>query len=326
MELDGDSTHPGDGSEDALEEAEEYDDELLAASPFYQPDRCTHPRSTTPLLTVPPILTPLLFSNTTHSPALFSSLLARGCSPRMIALYQLEFSDKGGIVAWADEDVFQAFSGDEMKQGDQWKICLGRRVKLDNKDADGSAFVHELLDDVYYGTQLSTIYSKYRNHRRRFQGPGGHIEWVTSKVVDGDTLDPIEPSIFETKRVVTEANGEVEDSSDWDGQPMSEAEDGWIPGPITQAEPDSDMTSDDDSDATTVDWSRIDHTLPIDQLEGIYQWSGDSSMAGSDWDSDWDSQAEQEPVVTVAGGEEVGLEASAVAGPSGLRRVKEETD
>lgn len=66
----------------------------------------------------------------------------------MIATFQMTFSEEEGIIAWADDEIYQQFSGPGMKNGDQWKIMLGRRIRLDVDDLDGSIFVEELLEDA----------------------------------------------------------------------------------------------------------------------------------------------------------------------------------
>jgi hypothetical protein len=66
----------------------------------------------------------------------------------MISLYSLRFSSQDGIVAQADEGLFDNFSGPAMKEGDIWKLYLGSRVELDPDDHDGSEFIEGLLEDA----------------------------------------------------------------------------------------------------------------------------------------------------------------------------------
>jgi len=66
----------------------------------------------------------------------------------MCETFHLEFSYEDGIFTWADEDVYEQFSGSAMLKGDFWKIHLGRRIELDEDDLDGSMFIEGLLDDV----------------------------------------------------------------------------------------------------------------------------------------------------------------------------------
>lgn len=65
-------------------------------------------------------------------------LLARGATRLMCETFELQFTPDAGIVAWADQDLFDEFTGDGVKRGDRWKNRLGRRVELDGEDVDGS--------------------------------------------------------------------------------------------------------------------------------------------------------------------------------------------
>ncbi|KAH6896107.1 hypothetical protein BKA70DRAFT_786124 [Coprinopsis sp. MPI-PUGE-AT-0042] len=78
----------------------------------------------------------------------YRQLVARGATPLMISAYSLRFSLQDGIVAHADDALFENFSGPAMKQGHVWKIYLGSRVELDPEDHDGSEFIEGLLEDV----------------------------------------------------------------------------------------------------------------------------------------------------------------------------------
>jgi hypothetical protein len=85
----------------------------------------------------------------------------------MCETFHLEFSEDG-IFAWADEDIYEQFSGPAMSKGDFWKIHLGRRIELDEDDLDGSMFIEGLLEDVLlYPAQIS-ILSKASNSRNGY--------------------------------------------------------------------------------------------------------------------------------------------------------------
>lgn len=77
----------------------------------------------------------------------YEELLARGATRLMCETFELQFT-LGGIVAWADQNIFDEFTGSGMKKGDRWKICLGRRIQLDEEDLDGSQFVEDFLEDA----------------------------------------------------------------------------------------------------------------------------------------------------------------------------------
>jgi hypothetical protein len=61
--------------------------------------------------------------------------------------FSLEFTPEKGIVAWMNQDIMDEFSGPGMQFGDEWKVYLGRRVKLDPDDLDGTLFIEGILED-----------------------------------------------------------------------------------------------------------------------------------------------------------------------------------
>jgi hypothetical protein len=68
----------------------------------------------------------------------------------MCETFHLQFTPETGIVAWADDAIYEQFSGQAMKKGHFWKILLGRRINLDEDDHDGSQFLEGLLEDVLF--------------------------------------------------------------------------------------------------------------------------------------------------------------------------------
>ena len=68
----------------------------------------------------------------------------------MCETFHLEFMKEDGIFAWADQNLYEEFSGPLMLPGDFWKIHLGRRIELDEDDLDGGQFLEELLEDALY--------------------------------------------------------------------------------------------------------------------------------------------------------------------------------
>lgn len=150
-------------------------------------DRCLVPRSTTPLLPLPP-------SQTWHYGGHayvgygrripeFHALLRRGATPLMCETFQLEFDEQKGISAWADDGILEAFSGDQMVQGDRWRIRLGRRIQLDPDDLDGAEFLEDLLEDaLFYPTKFGAM-PKWETIK---VNPG---EWVTQPVFPEDISD-----------------------------------------------------------------------------------------------------------------------------------------
>lgn len=51
-------------------------------------------------------------------------------------------------VAWADDHLFAEYSNDLIRDGENWKIHLGRRIYLHQNDPDGSLFIEELLEEI----------------------------------------------------------------------------------------------------------------------------------------------------------------------------------
>ena len=56
----------------------------------------------------------------------YRDLLARGATREMCIRYELRFYHDSGIIAYADEDLFDDFTGDLVETKDRWQICLGR--------------------------------------------------------------------------------------------------------------------------------------------------------------------------------------------------------
>ncbi|KAF4574249.1 hypothetical protein EYR40_006037 [Pleurotus pulmonarius] len=108
-------------------------------------DRTSHPRGITPLLDVRPHLIPPMYVSREDE---YEELLARGATRLMCETFELQFVPDVGIVAWADQNIFDEFTGEGMETGDEWKIRLGRCVQLDEEDLDGSQFVEDFLEDA----------------------------------------------------------------------------------------------------------------------------------------------------------------------------------
>jgi hypothetical protein len=112
-------------------------------------DRSLVRRGNTPLPFFP-------FSECTGPPANYTPLRVeeyiqlrrRGATRLMCETFDLEFSDEKGIFAHADTDLYEEFAGPRMRDGDVWKIHLGRRISLDEDDLDGSEFIEGLIEDA----------------------------------------------------------------------------------------------------------------------------------------------------------------------------------
>ncbi|GAA5930422.1 hypothetical protein JCM10213_001086 [Rhodosporidiobolus nylandii] len=91
-------------------------------------------------------------------------LLSLGCTHAFISRYSITYLPAHGLIATADASLRSFFdihptqtaslpaadgSGPvEVLLPRPWKIHLGRRVQLSPSDGDGSAFMHDLLDEV----------------------------------------------------------------------------------------------------------------------------------------------------------------------------------
>jgi len=107
----------------------------------------------------------------------------------MCETFQLSFSEQDGIIAWADGDIYEQFSGPAMLKGDFWKIALGRRIELDEDDLDGSMFIEGLLEDMLLYPPAWSTMNKYRNEGWETveESPGIWITRLISARIMGDT-------------------------------------------------------------------------------------------------------------------------------------------
>ncbi|KDQ51942.1 hypothetical protein JAAARDRAFT_198606 [Jaapia argillacea MUCL 33604] len=108
-------------------------------------DRQIAPRGTTPLRQIGH-----LPQHKDYSAREYRALLTRGATPEMCECFSLTFDSDTGIVAYADQDLFDEFSGPGMRPSHIWKIHLGRRVVLDADDLEGSRFIEDLLEEALY--------------------------------------------------------------------------------------------------------------------------------------------------------------------------------
>jgi hypothetical protein len=63
----------------------------------------------------------------------------------MCETFHMEFSNETGIVAWANEEIYEQFAGPAMRDDDFWKIYL---VELESHDIDGSDYLLGFLEEV----------------------------------------------------------------------------------------------------------------------------------------------------------------------------------
>ncbi|TFY67903.1 hypothetical protein EVG20_g3763 [Dentipellis fragilis] len=145
-------------------------------------ERQLAPRGTTPLDTNPTTFVGMSDLYAEGRQDEFRALIARGATREMCEAFNLQYVPEQGIIAWADEALFQDFSGPAMKPGQLWKIYLGRRIKLEDGDEDGSQFIEEFLEDA---TMYRTVEpSPDSEEPGRWETILDHSEvWITRPVV-----------------------------------------------------------------------------------------------------------------------------------------------
>lgn len=135
------------------------------------PDRILHPRGTTPTLRRVAVSMPSEWLG--RDIWEYNALRFRGATHDMINLFQMEFTHESGIVAWADDELYDRFSGSAVLKGDQWKIMLGRCIALEPDDVDGSRFLEDLLEDAVV-RPINRLWETYRITNTRI--------WVTQPI------------------------------------------------------------------------------------------------------------------------------------------------
>ncbi|KAK1217122.1 hypothetical protein PQX77_020239 [Marasmius sp. AFHP31] len=151
-------------------------------------------RSSTPVLTVNPArLRPDTVaygyeSRTTE----YKSLLERGATRPMCETFSLSYSSDSGIIfnMTDNDDLFDTWAGEAIlaKECLSWKVSLGREIRLDPEDLDGSVYIEDFLEEaLLYSTE-------------RLEEPGS-IYWVTREVKWGH---------WETRAVLSTSGEEEE--------------------------------------------------------------------------------------------------------------------
>ncbi|KAH6871866.1 hypothetical protein BKA70DRAFT_1354407 [Coprinopsis sp. MPI-PUGE-AT-0042] len=72
----------------------------------------------------------------------YRQLISRGATPLMISTFSLCFSAEEGIIAHADDTLFDEFSGPAMEEDGVWKIYLGSKIMT------AASFLEGLLEDA----------------------------------------------------------------------------------------------------------------------------------------------------------------------------------
>ncbi|KIJ25835.1 hypothetical protein M422DRAFT_38450 [Sphaerobolus stellatus SS14] len=224
----------------------------------------------------------------------YTALLERGATRLMIDTFHLSFENRTGIVAWADQELFDAWTTDAMGYGDCWKIMLGRRIKLSPDDLDGSEWLGNFLEEAL-------LTSRYELYETVKESSG---IWVTR------------PTEFGMKIACWPFTGEdlgvQEDDEDYDSgedegievmNNNEEEEDiGHQVDPIKYTDNYTDCESDNEEmmyfaedESETEEEARIQEAMANDPslthsdlLPPLFEANSDSDsdMVGSDWDSD----------------------------------------
>ncbi|KAK1217124.1 hypothetical protein PQX77_020241, partial [Marasmius sp. AFHP31] len=158
-------------------------------------------RSTTPLVSVNPArLRPDTvaygYENRLNE---YESLLSRGVTRAMCETFSLSFSPETGITLdmTENDDLFDSWAGDAILAKDchSWTVCLGREIRLDPDDIDGSDYIEHFLEEAL-------LYSTERLE------DSGSLYWITKEVKQG---------YWDTRAMVsadTEEGGEQERPAD----------------------------------------------------------------------------------------------------------------
>ncbi|KAL0059835.1 hypothetical protein AAF712_013372 [Marasmius tenuissimus] len=159
-------------------------------------------RSTTPLISVNParLRADTVAYGYEHRLNEYESLLSRGATRPMCEMFSLSFSPETGITLdmTENDDLFDSWAGEAIlaKECHSWTVSLGREIRLDPDDIDGSDYIEDFLEEAL-------LYST-----GRLEDPGS-LFWVTKEVSWGH---------WDTRAVVStgieEGEGEQERPAD----------------------------------------------------------------------------------------------------------------
>lgn len=212
------------------------------------------------------------------------------------------------MVAWADDYIFEEFSGPAMKTGDTWKLYLGRAVTLESSDWDGKRFIEEFLEEaVLYPAQVSDAWPNYV-YKTVLESPG---VWATLPVSpDGDnTIEDVFEQEGDELNWQDDLDGIIDKIDDdieraTNGPPVD-------PAPVQNEYESTDEESDEDSDSEPVlvkhkdavehdddddeeeeeDELREDRGASIHAAEPDREFDPDSAYVTSSSESDFESEA-----------------------------------
>ncbi|KAH6873986.1 WD40-repeat-containing domain protein [Coprinopsis sp. MPI-PUGE-AT-0042] len=197
----------------------------------------------------------------------YRQLVARGATPLMISAYSLRFSLQNGIVAHADDALFENFSGPAMKQGPHH---------------DGSEFIEGLLEDV------TIVEPNLRCWKTEKVGYGCWETRPSEEFSKAWTETNIDPNEHDEEK---EEEGAKGDGGEWDSEgeedlkyyDTDEDHDEENDEPRDEPEPGADVEAMDEEEAEPVE-GNADMIVPDD---GEEVWSesteSDGDVAGTDW-------------------------------------------
>ncbi|KAH6876496.1 hypothetical protein BKA70DRAFT_1576829 [Coprinopsis sp. MPI-PUGE-AT-0042] len=221
----------------------------------------------------------------------YRQLVARGATPLMISAYSLRFSLQDGIVAHADDALFEDFSGPAMKQDHVWKIYLESRLLEDVTIVEPNLrrWKMEKVGNGCWETRPSEEFSKAwtetnidpNEHDEEEEGGGAKGdggEWDSEGEEDlrvGKSWAPEECSIDPASGeaiIINKYYDTDEDHSDNEGDNKSQDE----------PEPGADVEPMDEEEAELVEG---DADMIPDDGEEVWSESteSDGDVAGTDW-------------------------------------------
>jgi hypothetical protein len=116
-------------------------------------------------------------------------LRRRGATRLMCTTFRLSFAMERGIVATLTPEIKETFGGPEMEPEDIWKLYLGRTVRLDPTDIDGSEFIEGLLEDILFFSA-----AHYQQRNKNWQTKRSIYQrnvWVTQPTFNLDYEDEV---------------------------------------------------------------------------------------------------------------------------------------
>jgi hypothetical protein len=265
--------------QDAIEE--DHDWTIDTGEGMLRGDRLLTARGTTPRIEEGSIDVPDEYLDAEPSrEAEFEELVARGATEFMCETFALEFTPETGIVAqvpgefWDDFPPHFKTQDDWDQEADEvklWKIYLGRRIVLDDDDPDGSQFIENFLEEVFYYPNKITLEAQWET---LLEAPGVWVTRPKDSTMDDD--DEIDSNLDdeETRRAYGDAPSE--DNRSDHGPEAHMMVDGWECVRVHSAAETSETESDSD------DSTQISSTYMEDNARAAQY----SSQAESDFEGE----------------------------------------